>query len=128
MTEFNNSTMVWTFKRKLLTIHNRRDVIAVKLRYNHLFIYGTLMRQDDEQKFCALVHGEATNVVARHQCLLDVDATIVTECCLFELSLHYNFHNVTRLGWAAHSSNYWICDKIIKDNKKWRSQKDCMER
>jgi hypothetical protein len=118
LTEFNKNIMIWTFKRKWLTIHSRRHEIAEKLRYTHIFLYATLVDGAEKPDFCALVHGEATTIVARHQCMLDMDATMVTECCLFELSLHYNFHNITRLGWAAHSSNYWICDGIIAGNKK----------
>jgi hypothetical protein len=134
ITEFRKNTIIWTFKRKLLTINSRRDEIAEKLRYSHHFLYGDISsilagpKQVCEQDFCALLHGEATTIVARHQCMLDMDATMVTECCLFELSLHYNFHNITRLGWAAHSCNYWICDRIIAGNKKWRSQMHCIER
>ncbi|NP_001348485.1 uncharacterized protein LOC100381927 [Zea mays] len=121
ITEFGKNTIIWTFKRKLLTINSRHDEIAEKLRYSHLFLYGSIVAGPNlvsEQDFCALVHGEATTIVARHQCMLDMDATMVTECCLFELSLHYNFHNITRLGWDAHSSNYWICAGIIAGNKK----------
>jgi hypothetical protein len=118
LTEFNNNKMVWTFKRKWLTIHSRRHEIAEKLRYTHIFLYATLVDGAEKPDFCALVHGEASTIVARHQCMLDMDATMVTECCLLELSLHYNFHNITRLGWAAHSCNYWICAGIIEGNKK----------
>lgn len=121
ITEFGKNTIIWTFKRKLLTINSRHDEIAEKLRYSHHFLYGSILagpKQVREQDFCALVHGEATTIVARHQCMLDMDATMVTECCLFGLSLHYNFHNITRLGWDAHSSNYWICAGIIAGNKK----------
>ena len=119
MTEFRNNKMIWTFKRRLLTIHSRSSETAAKLRYSHLFLSAALVHgeyQIREPEFCALVHGEATTIVARHQ-MLDMDTTMVTECCLFELSLHYNFHSITRLGWAAHSSNYWICAGIIEGNK-----------
>ncbi|TVU14102.1 hypothetical protein EJB05_37548, partial [Eragrostis curvula] len=120
MTEFRNNRMIWTYKRRLLTIHSRRSEIAEKLRYTHLFLSATLVHgeyQIKESEFCALVHGEAATIVDRYPCMLGTDSIMVRDCCLLELSLHYNFHINTRFGWAAHSSNYWICDGIIQGDR-----------
>ncbi|CAN6234375.1 unnamed protein product [Urochloa humidicola] len=120
MTEFRNNRMIWTFKRRLLTIHSHRSRIAEKLRYTHLFLSAALVHEEyqiNESQFCALVHGEAATIIARHPCMLDIDTTMVRDCCLFDLSLHYNFHSTTRLSWAARSNNFWICDGIIQGDK-----------
>ncbi|XP_062225475.1 uncharacterized protein LOC133924107 [Phragmites australis] len=120
MTEFRNNRMIWTFKRRFLTIHSRCSEIEQKLKYSHLFLSAELVYgeyQIKESEFVALVHGEAATIVARYPCMPGIDSTIVTECCLLELSLHYNFHNTTKFGWAAHSSNYWICDGIIQGDR-----------
>ncbi|CAL5028697.1 unnamed protein product [Urochloa decumbens] len=126
MTEFRNNRMIWTFKRRLLTIHSHRSRIAEKLRYTHLFLSAALVHgeyQINESQFCALVHGEAATIIARHPCMLDIDTTMVRDCCLFDLSLHYNFHSTTRLSWAARSNNFWICDGIIQGDKEMEISK-----
>uniref|UniRef100_A0A0D9W2E9 Disease resistance protein At4g27190-like leucine-rich repeats domain-containing protein n=1 Tax=Leersia perrieri TaxID=77586 RepID=A0A0D9W2E9_9ORYZ len=118
MTEFRDNRMIWTFKRRLMTIHSRRSEIAKKLRNTDLFFSAALIHgeyQINDSDFHALVHGEASSIVDRYRGKVDIDPTMVTDCCLLELSLHYNFHRSTRFGWASHSSNYWICNGIMQD-------------
>ncbi|XP_044949639.1 uncharacterized protein LOC123399287 [Hordeum vulgare subsp. vulgare] len=120
MTEFRNNRMIWTFKRRLLTIHRRPSGIKEKLRNTQLFLDAALVHGEyriTESEFCELVHGEAATTIARYPYMLDIDLTMVADCCLLELSLHYSFHSTTRFGWAANSSNYWLCNGIIQGDR-----------
>ena len=107
--------IVWTFKRRSLTIHEHRDEISSKLRYTHLFLYDYhLANKLGTSEFHALLHEEAANIVARHPWMQGVDPTMVMKCCLYELFLQYSFHRATGFDWVAHAPNYWMCDGIIK--------------
>ncbi|XP_039818591.1 uncharacterized protein LOC120681122 [Panicum virgatum] len=113
--EYLDHIILWTFKRRSLTIHDHRDEISSKLRYTHLFFFDYLLtNQSSTSEFHALLHEEAANIVARHPWMQGVDPTMVMECCLYELFLQYSFHRATGFDWVAHSPNYWVCDGIIK--------------
>ncbi|KAM3345713.1 hypothetical protein ACQJBY_020297 [Aegilops geniculata] len=93
ITEFGNNMVIMTMKKRFLTIHHGHS------------------------KFGGLLHQEAAIIVARNPCMLEINPTIVADCCLYELFLHYNFHRATNSGWVAHASNYWVCDGIIQGDK-----------
>ena len=46
--------------------------------------------------------------------MLDIDPTMVADCCLYQLFLHCNFHT---FQWVAHASNCWMCDGIIQGDR-----------
>ncbi|XP_062227387.1 uncharacterized protein LOC133925489 [Phragmites australis] len=114
---YRSNIMIWTFKRRFLTIHGSPDEIANKLRYNHLFLTCHNITGLSSSEFSALLREEATIIVARNPCLLDIDLTIVIDCCLYELFLHCGFHRATGFDWAGHASNFWACDGIIKGDR-----------
>ncbi|KAL6880339.1 hypothetical protein ACP4OV_011904 [Aristida adscensionis] len=107
----NNNVMIWTFKTRFLTIHGSPDEIASKLRYTHLFLYDKINRLSSS-KLSELLHNVATTIVARHTSVQGIDRTMVIDCCLYQLLLHYSFHSTTKFGWMTHGSNYWMCDGI----------------
>jgi hypothetical protein len=113
--DYCNHVIVWTFKRRPLTINYHHDEIASKLRYTHLFLNSRWSADEIRtSEFHALLREEAANVVARNPWMQSVDPTMVTECCLCELFLQYSFHRATGFDWVAHAPNYWMCDGIIK--------------
>ncbi|TVU00410.1 hypothetical protein EJB05_54178, partial [Eragrostis curvula] len=115
--EYRDHTVIWNFNRQYLTICVDFGKIKDKLRYTDLFV---LLRQSALEltwsEFCAVLREEATNIVARHTCMLDIN--VVTECCLYELFMGYSFQRVIRSAWTAHAPNYWMCDGIIKEDGK----------
>lgn len=124
-TVFRDNKMIWTFKRRILTINYHTSEIASKLRYTHaVSSLSPPSRRLKNAKFgitsCtnaefeAILHEEANTIVARNPCMIDINPKLVAECCLYELFLHYNFHTTTNSGWATHASNYWMCDGIIQ--------------
>ncbi|XP_062186646.1 uncharacterized protein LOC133890211 [Phragmites australis] len=118
--EYHDHVIVWTFERRFLTMHQDRaeDKIAGKLRYTHLFVTSFEGASDlRTSEFSALLHGEAEIIVARNPRLLDIDQTMVADCCLYELFLYYGFHSATGFDWVAHASNFWACDGIIKGDR-----------
>ncbi|CAD6260859.1 unnamed protein product [Miscanthus lutarioriparius] len=109
--------MVWTFKKRSLTIHDtyRNRQISDKLRYTHIFIHTYVSNSLlDSSSFVALLREDAADRVALHPCMQGIDLTVVTECCLYELFLQHSFHRATGFDWVAQAPNYWICDGIIK--------------
>ncbi|TVU37307.1 hypothetical protein EJB05_10616, partial [Eragrostis curvula] len=110
-----NNKLLWTFNRRLLTIHDSQSKIQSKLRDTHLFLYDNI-RWLSSSEFRALLNEEVTSIVARHPCLQAVNLTMVTNCCLYKLFLHYSFHINTGFDWAAHASNYWKCAGIIEED------------
>ncbi|KAG2572163.1 hypothetical protein PVAP13_7KG152000 [Panicum virgatum] len=113
--DYCNHVIVWTFKRRSLTIHDQREV-AIKLRYTHFFISSMSSQLLQTSDVHALLREEAANIVARHPWMQGVDPTMVMKCCLYELFLQYSFHRATGFDWVAHAPNYWMCDGIIKGN------------
>ncbi|KAF8762558.1 hypothetical protein HU200_009333 [Digitaria exilis] len=106
--------IVWTFKRRSLTLRDRGE-IARKLRYTQLLLYTLHLARDlTSSEFRALLHEEASNIVARHSWVRSINKTIVTQCYLYEIFLQYGFHSSTEFGWVAHASNYLTCDGVIK--------------
>ncbi|TVU37327.1 hypothetical protein EJB05_10636, partial [Eragrostis curvula] len=110
-----SNKLLWTFNRRLLTIHDSHKEIESKLRGTEVFLYDNIRRLSSSD-FRALLHEKITSIVARHPCLQAVDPTMVTDCCLYEFFLHYSFHRTTGFDWAAHASNYWKCVGIIEGN------------
>uniref|UniRef100_A0ACD5TSB3 Uncharacterized protein n=1 Tax=Avena sativa TaxID=4498 RepID=A0ACD5TSB3_AVESA len=117
-TEFRNNIMMWTFKRRCLTINRHISEIKSKLRYTHFVTYCYRgMKALTNAQFEAILIEEANIIVYQNPCMLDIDPTMVVKCCLYELFLHYDFHNTNKSYWAGHASNYWICDGIIQGDK-----------
>ncbi|VAH55663.1 unnamed protein product [Triticum turgidum subsp. durum] len=116
LTRYGNNVMLWTFSRSCLTMHQDRSEVAKKLRYTQVFCHCSIKDLRSFQ-FLGLLHQEAATVVPCNTCILDIDQAIIGGCCLYELFLHYNFHNVSKFGWVSHASNYWICDAIIQGDK-----------
>ncbi|XP_037403742.1 uncharacterized protein LOC119266614 [Triticum dicoccoides] len=116
LTRYGNNVMLWTFSRSCLTMHQDRSEVAKKLRYTQVFCHCSIEDLRSFQ-FLGLLHQEAATVVPCNTCILDIDQAIIGGCCLYELFLHYNFHNVSKFGWVSHASNYWICDAIIQGDK-----------
>ncbi|KQK02371.1 uncharacterized protein LOC100836941 [Brachypodium distachyon] len=117
-TKFCENAMIWAFKRRCLTMDHFHRKVADELRYTHSFIYFSLQIEElTSSQFEAILHEEVADIVARKPCMLDIDPTIVANCCLYELFLLYNFHIATKFDWVPHASNYWICDAIIKEDK-----------
>ncbi|KAL6870985.1 hypothetical protein ACP4OV_014833 [Aristida adscensionis] len=110
--EYINNMMIWTFKRGYLTMQSLSETnnIVAKLRYSHRLV----SKWGDHIEFNKLVQAEAASIIARNPCLEDITLASVTDCCVYELFLHCSFHRATMFDWAAHSSNYWMCDGIIK--------------
>ncbi|VAH70718.1 unnamed protein product [Triticum turgidum subsp. durum] len=118
ITEFGNNMVIMTMKKRFLTIHYSHSKVADKLRDTHIFFFFHYpINELSWSQFCGLLHQEAAIIVARNPCMLDINPTIVADCCLYELFLHYNFHRATNSGWVAHASNYWVCDGIIQGDK-----------
>uniref|UniRef100_A0A8R7TQ01 Disease resistance protein At4g27190-like leucine-rich repeats domain-containing protein n=1 Tax=Triticum urartu TaxID=4572 RepID=A0A8R7TQ01_TRIUA len=116
LVRYGKNVMIWTFSRGCLTMHHDRSRLRNKLKYTQLFCHCVITRWPSSQ-FRGLLHQEAATILARNPCMLEIDKTIIADCCLYELFLHYNFHNVTKFGWVSHASNYWICDAIIQGDK-----------
>ncbi|TVU37321.1 hypothetical protein EJB05_10630, partial [Eragrostis curvula] len=110
-----SNKLLWTFNRRLLTIHDSHKEIESKLRGTEVFLYDNIRRLSSSD-FRALLHKKITSIVARHPCLQAVDPTMVTDCCLYKFFLHYSFHSTTGFDWAAHASNYWKCVGTIEGN------------
>ncbi|KAL6870983.1 hypothetical protein ACP4OV_014831 [Aristida adscensionis] len=113
--KYLNNVMIWTFKKQFLMIHHVQEAeIAEELRYTHILLsflpHGSLY----ELEYNEFVHAEAAIIIARNPCLEDITLATVAECCLYEFFLHCSFHRATIDDWAAHSSNYWTCDGLIK--------------
>ncbi|KAK1696846.1 hypothetical protein QYE76_013543 [Lolium multiflorum] len=119
LTRFGGSMVLWTFDRSCLTMHhhNHRKITA-ELRYTHVFMHSSgKISKLESSDFRELLHQQAAAIVARGLGMQDIDPTMVAECCLYGLFLHYNFHSATKLDWLSHASNYWICDGIIKGHR-----------
>ncbi|PNT69827.1 uncharacterized protein LOC104582462 isoform X2 [Brachypodium distachyon] len=115
--KFGKNTMIWTFKRRCLTMNKPREDLE-KLRYTQYFFYFfPQIKQLTSWWFEAIILEEAVTIVAHNPCLLDVNPTIVADCFLYELFLLYNFHSATKSDWVAHASNYWMCDGIIQRDR-----------
>ncbi|TVU37339.1 hypothetical protein EJB05_10648 [Eragrostis curvula] len=110
---FLSNKLLWTFNRRLLTIHDSQSKIQSKLRDTHLFLYDNIRRLSNSE-FRALLNEEVTSIVARHPCMQAVGQTMVTDCCLYKLFLHYSFDRTTGFDWVAHASNYWKCAGVIE--------------
>ena len=107
--------ILWTFKRRSLTIHNRREEIGRKLRYTQLLLYTrSLASELTSSQFQSLLREEAANIVARQPWVRGIDLIMLMESCLYELFLQCSFHRITGFAWVAHAPNYWTCDGIIK--------------
>uniref|UniRef100_A0A8I7B8T4 Disease resistance protein At4g27190-like leucine-rich repeats domain-containing protein n=1 Tax=Hordeum vulgare subsp. vulgare TaxID=112509 RepID=A0A8I7B8T4_HORVV len=118
ITEFQNNNLIMTIKKRFLTMHADLFVVAAKLRDTQEFFYSYYkINELSWSQFRGLLHEEAATIVARNPCMLDINPTIVANCCLYELFLHYNFHPATNFGWAAHASNYLVCDAIIQGDR-----------
>ncbi|RCV33037.1 hypothetical protein SETIT_7G050700v2 [Setaria italica] len=117
--EFRNHAMIWAFRRRSLTINfrSRMSMRADKCRYTQDF-YGCRDELRIRRIFNSVLDGEVAAIVARYPFLRSIHAanTMVKDCCLYELCLHYNFHRITKYDWVAQASNYWICDGIIKED------------
>ncbi|TVU37473.1 hypothetical protein EJB05_10789, partial [Eragrostis curvula] len=113
MAKYHSGIVMWTFNRRLLTIHHSHREIQNKLKGTHIFIHDDISRLSSSE-FRALLHEEATSIVACHPCMQAVDLTMVTDCCLYKLFLHNIFHRITGFDWTAHASNYWMCANITK--------------
>ncbi|TVU43888.1 hypothetical protein EJB05_03308, partial [Eragrostis curvula] len=116
-----NSRMIWSFNKRCMTItpsdytYNR---LEAQLRYTHLFVSWWYQREFDTSEFNDLLHEEAASIIARHPCIMGMEAlTMVKDCCLYQMFLYYSFHRATKFAWTAHTSNYWICDGIIKGDR-----------
>ncbi|CAL5066040.1 unnamed protein product [Urochloa decumbens] len=108
--------VVWAFSKPSPTIHNHwREMEDNELRYTHLFIFTSQQAASlKSSELNTMLLQEADSIVARHPCMRCIDSTMIKDCFLYELFMQCNFHGVTRFDWAAHASNYWICDGIIK--------------
>nr|CDM80666.1 unnamed protein product [Triticum aestivum] len=118
LVRYGNNVMIWTFSRSCITMRHDRSGVKNKLRYTLLFIHCFMDKLSSSQ-FLGLLHEEAATIVARNPCMLDIDQTVVADCCLYELFLHCNFHTFTKFDWVSHSSKYWICDAIIQSDRAW---------
>ncbi|KAM3345711.1 hypothetical protein ACQJBY_020296 [Aegilops geniculata] len=117
LVNYANNIMIWTFSRSYLTMHHGLyKQLENKLRYTQLFRHCRIKELTGSQ-FRGLLHQEAATIVAHNPCMVDIDPTIVADCCLYELFLHHNFHTFTKFDWVSHASNYWICDAIIQGDK-----------
>jgi hypothetical protein len=116
--EYRDCIIIWTFKRRFMAMSPRYGKIADKLRYTDLFLFGQYGYFElSSPQLSALFWEEATNIVACHPCIRDINLTMVIDCCLYGLFLYYSLHNTTRFGWAAHAPNYWIYDGIIQGDR-----------
>lgn len=128
--EFRNHAMIWAFSRgSSLTLNSRASMSkrAGKFRYTHKSYncFSGLWQVYDHVLDCV-----AAAIAAGYSSMRSKDTsnTMVKDCCLYELCLHYNFHRSTKFDWVAHASNYWICDGIIKgDTAKEISAALCRE-
>ncbi|KAE8804000.1 hypothetical protein D1007_19959 [Hordeum vulgare] len=113
---FGDNMMIWAFKRRFLTMNYRCSEIADKLRYTHtlVYIHPAIIELLTSSEFQAILHEEAAAIVARSPCMLDIDPTMVADCCLYQLFLHCNFHT---FQWVSHASSYWMCDGIIQEER-----------
>ncbi|TVU51803.1 hypothetical protein EJB05_03248, partial [Eragrostis curvula] len=119
---FANNIMIWSFKRRPLTLQDTWKYyfsrLEAKLRFTPLFVYSYFHIQElTPSEFGDLLHEEAASIVARHPCIQGIDLTMVKDCCLYEMFLCLSVHRTTEFSWAAHASNYWICDGIIKGDQ-----------
>nr|CDM80185.1 unnamed protein product [Triticum aestivum] len=112
----NNNKVIWTFNRSCLTMHHDHSEVAKKLRYTQDFLHCDIRRLTSSE-FRELLHQLAATMVACNPCMLGIDPKIIADCCLYELFLHYNFHNFSKLGWVSHACNYWICNAIIQGDR-----------
>ncbi|VAI63090.1 unnamed protein product [Triticum turgidum subsp. durum] len=110
---FSDNMMIWAFKKRFLTMNHQHDEIADKLRYTHAYIHPAIIPLTSSV-FQAILHEEAAAIVARSPCIVDIDPTMVADCCLYELFLHCNFHT---FHWVAHASNCCMCDGIIQGDR-----------
>jgi len=111
-----DNIMIWSFKRRFLTIQEAYP--RSRLRNTHLaFRVGTEIDRISTSQLNNLLRGEAASIVARHPSIQGIDLTVVTDCCFYEMFLSYSFHRTTGFAWAAHASNFWICDGIIKGDQ-----------
>lgn len=109
--------ILWTFKRRSLTIDAEKYAIKSKLRYTHLLLYDIRAAWElTSSEFLDLLHEEAINIVTHHPWMQGIDLAIITECYLYELFLLYSFHRATGFDWVAHAPSYWTCDRIIKED------------
>ncbi|TVU44293.1 hypothetical protein EJB05_03729, partial [Eragrostis curvula] len=120
---FGNNIMIWSFKKRSLTMtlsgYKHYSILKTQLRNTQLFVHtGWEIYELSNSEFTDLLHEEAASIVARHPCIMGMDAlTMVKDCCLYQMFLYYSFHRATKFAWTAHASNYWICDGIIKGDR-----------
>ncbi|VAH70733.1 unnamed protein product [Triticum turgidum subsp. durum] len=109
---FDNNIIIWTFSRRN-HVHSKDA-----LRYTHAFshFYHSI-KEFSWREFLRLLYQQAVAIVARNPFVPEIDPTMVADCCLYELFLHYNFHTVTEFNWVGHASNFWICDAIIQGDR-----------
>uniref|UniRef100_A0A0D9VXL7 Disease resistance protein At4g27190-like leucine-rich repeats domain-containing protein n=1 Tax=Leersia perrieri TaxID=77586 RepID=A0A0D9VXL7_9ORYZ len=115
--------IIWTFRRRVLTLKWLQDKITSKLRYTDLFISDGV-----RDAFSTKLKAEAARIIDRHPCMQGIGLKMVEDCCLYGLFLYYSFHsNMANIGyflwkrnigfdWTAQASSFWMCDGIIKED------------
>ncbi|CAL5009452.1 unnamed protein product [Urochloa decumbens] len=115
--EYNDSIIIWTYSKRSVSYRSRTPEL-----YTHtdvcLASYHDAM-QLSSSEFMALLREEAGSIVDRyHPCVLDMDATTVLDCCLYEILLRCHTYYVSATSSVlAHAPNYWVCDGIIQRDR-----------
>ncbi|KAF7104530.1 hypothetical protein CFC21_105422 [Triticum aestivum] len=113
ITSFSNNVMIWTHKRRMLTIKKyEQDELLHELRYTHLFVYDRMEYLASGQLY-ALLCKEADIIVACNPCIQGVNQTMVVNCSLYKLFLQCSISK-NNSNWVDVASNYWICDGILE--------------
>ncbi|CAL5009571.1 unnamed protein product [Urochloa decumbens] len=117
--EYRDCIILWTFKRRFMTMHHHYYKTSDKLRYTDLFLFGGLGHLEllSSSQLSALFWEEAANLAACYPCMRDINLAVVIDCCLYGLFLYYSLDSTNRSGWADHNPNHWICDGIIQGDR-----------
>ncbi|KXG24440.1 uncharacterized protein LOC110436809 [Sorghum bicolor] len=113
--KFLGTKVLWTFRGRL----RLNDKIYIKVDASHLFLYA-----EHGMNWNAHLAEEAREIsLYTHKLGIGVTPKIVTECCLYLLSLNNQCNKMIDYNWGTHASCYWVCDGIIgggrQDNRTW---------
>ncbi|KAF8664809.1 hypothetical protein HU200_054535 [Digitaria exilis] len=109
--------VLWTYGGRLRHVGPR---LKNKVPESHVISYSNLSK-GYSSSWKGLLAEEAREI-ALYTHKHGITPEVAQECCMYLLSLNHQGGNIIDYNWAAHASNYWVCDGIVAgghDNQAW---------
>ncbi|XP_040249829.2 uncharacterized protein [Aegilops tauschii subsp. strangulata] len=111
---YANSKMLWTFQGRFRLDPKMIDNVK-KSTSTDVVLSASRDRRDPQELWSYLLHHEAAQVSCgcKKNGHSIIDPAIVVECALYVLKQCCIGSPIVDYDWPAHTSNYWVCDRII---------------